>query len=138
MKDLENAFNTNYPSPTRTPTATRLKLPPVNLFIPGPIPSFKTGKRGAIVKTASGKLYARPVTDRDDKKRMTEIIRVIECQLRSAWQQAEALTPTGNSLRSWIASCVLLNDSAAWIRALEVEVEDVNTSAGAHIRITLL
>lgn len=110
-------------------------MKPLLLYVPGEIPSFKTGKRGALVKKLSGKLYARPVTSREDRQRMKEIIRAIESQLRSAWEQAEALTPMGNSLQSWIASSVPLNDSAAWIRGLVVEVEEANVFTGAKITI---
>lgn len=70
------------------------------------IPSFKNCKR----------IYGkRLVTEKKVKERFNRIIRVIEYHLSSLFLTGGDVTRTGESLPSWIASSMPLDDSLDWI-----------------------
>lgn len=83
-------------------------MPPIRLVIQGQghVPSFKNGKM-----LARGRLITHP------KKQawMEKAAASIASQLISLYQTAEAETPTGVSLQSWIQSSMPLDDSLDWI-----------------------
>ena len=75
----------------------------------GHIPSFKNQKM--IVTKPKPRLMTKP----ERQEWMDEAAACIESQLISAYQTAEAATPTGQSLQSWILSSLPLDDDLVWI-----------------------
>jgi len=69
----------------------------------GNVPSFKTGKRGVFDKTASGKVFARPVTKSTHKKWMKSVILSFASQLRYDSVMTENGMATAVPLQSLIA-----------------------------------
>lgn len=72
----------------------------------GNCPSFKNSKM-----IARGRL----ITDPKKQDWMDKAAASIESQLISLYRIAEAETPTGQSLQSWIQSCMPLDDDLVWI-----------------------
>lgn len=70
----------------------------------GPVPSFKTGKRGTFETTDSGKVYARPVTSRKHRKWMQRCIAVLRSELLYGSVTGEGVIQTAARARSLIAS----------------------------------
>jgi hypothetical protein len=67
---------------------------------------------------------------------MARIISDFESQLCSAFQTVGGATGTGHSLQSWIARCMFLDDSLAWIPQGSWSVEYVKPGEeGADITI---
>lgn len=90
--------------PNNSPESERvIKLVVTGL---GHVPSFKNGKM-----MARGRL----ITDPKKQKWMQKAAASIESQLSSLSLIAEAVTPTGQSPRSWTLSCLPLDDDLEWI-----------------------
>lgn len=95
--------------------------------------SFKNSK---MLLPAKDNRPAMLITAPEKQKAMKEYIRAIEYELCSAFRTSATGMPMGHRLRSWIASCVPLDDSVKWIRELSVVVEDVEPGEeGADITI---
>lgn len=84
---------------------------PVKLTVQGlgHVPSFKNHKR--IITRPNPRLMTRP----EVQEWMDKAAASIESQLISLYQIAEAVTPTGQSLQSWIQSSMPLDDDLVWI-----------------------
>lgn len=75
----------------------------------GHVPSFKNHKR--IITNPKPRLITKPA----HHEWMDKAAASIESQLISLYQIAEAETPTGQSLQSWIQSSMPLDDDLVWI-----------------------
>lgn len=112
----------------------------------GPIPSFKTGKRGTWARTAMGKLYARPVTKKEHARWMRNAIQVIELQLLSAmmvWEEQirMELPPRSLTASPGLAATFVneFDDKWKFVRRLIVESEPCDKGCvGATITIERL
>lgn len=114
------------------------KSPVLKLSLSGPIPSFKTGKRGTIATTPEGKMYGRTVTQRPHKLKMQQLIRDIVSQLSCAsGQEGPILTDKSRqSLIAWLGPLSLFDDSGKWIGKFVIDVELVEAGhEGAEITI---
>ena len=102
---------------TSTPSSeSRATQPSPPLYIKiaglGHIVSFKNTK---MILPARGNRRAMLITDPKKQRAMDEYTRAIERALLSAYQTAGGETRTGQSLQSWTASFVPLDDSLDWI-----------------------
>ena len=96
----------------------------------GHITSFKNSKM-----LSRGRLITSPIK----QKQMEQYIRLIESQLRSAYQTTAAGTQTGHSLASWIRSSVPLDDSIQWVPEIHIHTQRVTKGEeGADILIEQL
>jgi hypothetical protein len=98
----------------------------------GHVPSFKNQK--SIYRKKDGTRFIATKADR--KAWMESAIQSIQSQLLSEFQTTTGETLTAHSLRSWIASCVPLDDSWQWVPEIHVKVERVKKGdEGAEITI---
>jgi hypothetical protein len=88
-------------------------LTPIALKIQGlgHVPSFKNSKM-----IARGKL----ITDPKKQAWMEQCISLMAAQLSSSCPMSETGTLTAQSLRSWIATSLPLDDSCKWIESISV------------------
>ena len=140
----------NLPFSQKATDCNQTEAGPVRLVLElkglGPIPSFKTGKRGTWAKTAAGKVYARPVTKKQHARWMKNAIHVIELQLLSAMRVYEERIRTEQPQLSSTASPGLaetfvseFDDKWKFVRRLLVQSDPCDKGeAGAIITIERL
>lgn len=106
----------------------------VNLEINGlgHVPSFKNNK--SIFRNQKGKPFI--ATSPKRREWMDQATRLIESQLLFAFRMAMPEIQTAQSLRSWIASCLPLDDSWQWVNEIHIKTVQVpKGEEGAYISI---
>lgn len=124
-------------SKSASPSAEGIPTSTVRLEIKGlgHVPSFKNNK--SIFRNQKGKPFiaTKPIR----KKWMEQATHLIELQLLSASQTAMPEILTAQSLRSWIASVMPLDDSWQWVNELHIKTVKVpKGEEGAYIVIERL